>query len=357
MRRALLAVPMLVALLGSANAAEPKGKPVFIALPTGVLPTDLGANGFVVVGGFYSGGALYWMPTHDATPIGGLVANTVSKDGKAIAGNVLDGGHEVAAIWSGSGRQWKPIGALVPGASACDLYLSSVFGGSDDGKVLVGLGWNGCKIAHAYRWEESTGMVDLGTGNTTSSRANDVSGDGRVVIGWVQHSTGFRQGAKWVDRKQEIVRGPSGFVGEAFAANRDGSLIVGTGCNPNDPTVSAAWVWTEASGVVCYPVERPRRLQNIPYQTIMLATSEDGRVIGGSFSFGLEAESLIWFDGKPFFLQDYLRDNGLPDAFKDWVNTGFVQAVSPDGRTIVGYGAGPTGFQGFMVLLPEMGAR
>src|SRR4029077_1791722 len=114
---------------------------------------------------------------------------------------------------------------------------------------------------------------------------------------------------------------------------------------------------TEVSGVVCFEVEKPRRLRDLPYQTLMLSTSEDGRVIGGSFSFGLDAESLIWFDGKPFFLQDYLRDHGLPDAFKGWVNTGFVQAVSPDGRTIVGYGAGPTGFQGFMVLLPELGAR
>ena len=356
MKRVLRAVALL-ALLGSAEAAEPKGKPVFIELPTDVLPKDLGANGFVVVGSFYSGGALHWMPTHNAVPIGGLAAVTVSRDGKSIAGNILESGHEVAAIWTGSGKQWKSIGSLVPNAAACDLYLSSVFDGNDDGKVLVGLGWNGCKVAHAFRWEESTGMVDLGAENPTSSRANAVSGDGRVVAGWVQHPTGFRQGAKWVDRKQEIFRGPSGMVGEAFAANRDGSLIVGAACDPYDTKVSSGWVWTEASGVTCYPVERPRRLQNLPYQTLMLATSEDGRVIGGSFSFGLDAESLIWFDGKPFFLQDYLRDNGLPDAFKGWVNTGFIQAISPDGRTIAGYGAGPTGFQGFMVLLPEMGAR
>lgn len=354
MRRLLLAVSMLLALVGSADAAEPKGKPVLIELPTDVLPADLGANGFVVIGNFYSGGGLYWMPTHNAVPIGGISAVTVSRDGKSIAGNILESGHEVAAIWSGTGRQWKTIGNLVPNAAPCDLYLSSVFGGNDDGKVLVGLGWNGCKIAHAFRWEESTGMVDLGAANVESSRANEVSGDGRVVVGWVEHSTGYRMGAKWVDRAQEIIRGPYGMVGEAFAANRDGSLIVGTGC---DPITGSGWAWTEASGVQCFPVERPLRLPNLPYKTLMVTTSEDGRVIGGSFSFGLDAESLVWFDGKPFFLQEYLRANGLPDAFRGWVNTGFVQAVSPDGRTLVGYGAGPKGFQGYMVLLPEMGAR
>jgi probable HAF family extracellular repeat protein len=353
MKRALQLAAVL-ALMGSVEAAEPKGKPVLIELPTEALPADLGANGFVVVGSFYSGGAFTWMPTHNVAPIGGEQATAVSKDGKSIAGNLIDAaGHEVAAIWEG-GRQWRTLPTLVPNAQSCDRYLTSVFGGNDDGSVLVGLGWNGCKIAHAFRWEESTGMVDLGTGNVTSSRANDVSGDGRVVIGWVEHSTGFRMGAKWVDRAQEMIRGPYGMVGEAFGTNRDGSFIVGSGC---DPIKGGGWAWTQASGVQCFFVERPLRIPDLPYQTLMLTTSEDGRVIGGAFSFGLDAESLIWFDGKPFFLQDYLRANGLPDAFRGWVNTGFVQAVSPDGRTIVGYGAGPTGFKGYMVLLPEMGAR
>ena len=345
---------VLLALLGAAEAAEPRGKPVLIELPTGALPTELGANGFVAVGTLYSGGAFTWMPTHNVQPIGGEQATAVSRDGKSIAGNVLDStGHEFGAIWNG-GREWRQIPTLVPNAQSCDRYVTSIYGGSDDGKVLVGLGWNGCKIAHAFRWEESTGMVDLGTGNATSSRANDVSGDGRVVVGWVEDSTGFRRGAKWVDGAQEIIRGPSGIVGEAFAANRDASFIVGGIC---DLFKGGAWTWTQASGVQCSFVEKPRFLPDLPYQTLMFSTSEDGRVIGGSYTFGLDAESLIWFDGKPFFLQDYLRANGLPDAFKGWVNTGFVQAVSPDGKTIVGYGAGPTGFQGFMVLLPEMGAR
>jgi probable HAF family extracellular repeat protein len=357
MKRALQALALL-ALMGSAEAAEPRGKPVFIDLPTGALPADVGANGFVVVGNFYGGaGGFTWMPTHNVAPIGGAVTATVSRDGKSIAGSILDAaGHEIAAVWTG-GREWRTIGTLVPNAASCDRYLSSVYGGNDDGSVLVGLGWNGCKIAHAFRWEQSTGMVDLGAANVTSSRANSVSGDGRVVIGWVEHSSGFRQGARWVDRKQEILRGPSDLLGEAFGTNRDGSLIVGANCDPYKTGGGGGWVWTEASGVQCFPVEKPSRLQNIPYITYMMATSEDGRVIGGSYTFGLEAESLIWFDGKGFFLRDYLRANGLPDAFNGWVNTGFVTSVSPDGRTIVGYGAGPTGFQGFMILLPEMGAR
>jgi uncharacterized membrane protein len=222
---------------------------------------------------------------------------------------------------------------------------------------VVGLGWDGCAVAHAFRWEESTGMVDLGS--TTpggSSRANNVSGDGQVVVGWQEDATGFRRGAKWVGRAQELIRGPIGVVGEAFGANRDGSLIVGANCNPADPTPSA-WSWTAAGGVACHPVPRPPGLVAPFYQAVMRAASEDGRVIVGSYSFGLESESLVWFDGEVLFLKDYLRANGVPDAFEGWVNTGFALAVTPDGRTLVGYGAGPRTFQGFMVVLPELQPR
>ena len=89
----------------------------------------------------------------------------------------------------------------------------------------------------------------------------------------------------------------------------------------------------------------------------MMKTSDDGRVIGGALSFGLESEALIWLDGKGYFLKEYLRDNGYPDAFRGWVNSGFVTGVSADGRTLVGYGAGPTAFQGYLVILPERGSK
>ena len=53
-------------------------------------------------------------------------------------------------------------GSVVPNAVPCDALLSSASARSADGKVIVGLAWNGCNFARAFRWEESTGMVDLG---------------------------------------------------------------------------------------------------------------------------------------------------------------------------------------------------
>jgi len=327
----------------------------FMPLPPSVLPSDVGGSAFSLVGTFFQGGGLYWMPTSGTVSIGGRAAIAVSVDGKTIIGNALDSrGLENAAIWKG-GTEWQVLGSFSPDALPCDQLLSSAFGGSDDGSVVVGLAWDSCKKAHAFRWEQASGVIDLGSSTVHSSRANNVSGDGQVVVGWQEDAFGFRQGATWTRNTGEVLfRGPTGAVGEAFGANHDGSIIVGEQCDPTSTTTTAAWKWTR-EGVQCFPVERPATLPPRPYLAAMLKTSDDGRVIGGSYSFGLDSESLIWLDGQVYFLKQYLRDNGYPDAFQGWVNTGFVTGVSPDGRTLVGFGAGPTTFTGFVVILPKRG--
>jgi uncharacterized membrane protein len=203
------------------------------------------------------------------------------------------------------------------------------------------------------RWEEATGMVDLGsTVSGRSSRADGVSGNGRVVVGWQEALTGFRQGARWVGGTQELFTGPDGMVGEANAANADGSIIVGQVCRPGAFLEQSAWIWTSRDGLECLPAPRRSLTATI---AVALASSDSGRVIGGAHSFGLESEAVLWIDRSPFYLKDYLREHGVPDAFDGWVNTGFITGVSPDGRILVGYGAGPRDFTGYVVILGSLG--
>jgi probable HAF family extracellular repeat protein len=326
---------------------------LFMELPATVLPFDVWANGFGIVGTLSSGGGFYWMPTAGARPIGGLSARAVSRNGLTIVGRALDARRlENAAIWNG-GTERRVLGSFEPDSQPCDRLLSSALGVSDDGRVIVGLGWDGCEYAHASRWDESTGIVDLGSIDANATGANNVSGDGKIIVGWQEDVTGFREGAKWVNRREELIRGPHGTVGEAFAANRDGSVIVGGNCDPANRGSATAWSWTPGKGVECFPIDRPATLPALPYTASMLATSDDGHVIGGAFSSGLDSEAVIWLDRQPYFLKDYLRSHGYPEAFRGWVNTGFVTGVAADGRTIVGYGAGAAEFQGFRVVLPK----
>jgi probable HAF family extracellular repeat protein len=324
------------------------------------LPNGVSAGGAMVVGALYEGGGFYWMPTTGVISTGGKYATKVSRDGRTIVGTAADSrGISQAAIWLRA-AEWKLLGSFSANAAACDALLSSALDTSSDGRVVVGYAWNGCTLAHAFRWEESTGMVDLGSSVAgRASLALNVSGDGKVVVGYQEAATGFRLGARWADGRQELVPGPDGFVGTANAANIDGTIVVGRICSPaatlpTDPTFQSAWVWTR-DGTQCLPAPR---LRVSPGPVIIVeanATSDDGRVIGGGQNVGGSADSdaVIWIDRSPAYLKDYLRANGVPDAFDRWINTGAITDISPDGRILVGNGAAIGGFRGYMVILGE----
>ena len=236
-----------------AGRKNPQEDPtLLIELPPGALPLHVNANGTLVVGGFREGGGFYWMPTTGVISLGGDGAVESSRDGRTIVGNASDARRvRQAGIWQRA-AEWKLLGSIAANAAPCDDLLSSTFGTSADGRVIVGLAWNGCNIARAFRWEEATGMVDLGsTVAGRSSRANGVSGDGKVVIGWQEHETGPRMGARWVDGRQEVFAGPDGFVGEAHGANSDASIVVGQTCRFTGTLDQSAWIWTAREGVQC----------------------------------------------------------------------------------------------------------
>ena len=316
---------------------------------------SVNATGAVAVGNFNGGGGLYWMPTTGVIDIGGVSAAAVSADGRTIVGIAGDArGLTNAAIWQRA-AEWRLLGGFRDGAS-CDRSLSQATDVSRDGKVIVGMAWRGCAGAHAFRWEESTGMVDLGSSvSGRSSAATAVSGNGKVIVGEQTSATGFDLGVRWVDGRQEAFTGPRGPVGIAYAANWDGTVAVGRQCRPLSATEDqSAWIWTDRDGVKC--LEVPALLQRpIPVHGYAQAVSDHGRVVGGGQRAGTsDSEALLWIDGKPFYLKDYLRTHGVPDAFERWINTGQITDISPDGRILVGWGAAIGGFRGYMVILDKM---
>ena len=323
------------------------------------LPGGMSASGAVVAGGLSTGGGFYWMPTTGVIYIGGLDASSVSRDGSTIVGTAADSrGIHQAAIWLRA-AEWRLLGSFRPDAASCDASLSTATDTSRDGRVVVGLAWDGCSISHAFRWEEPAGMIDLGStvaGRPSLARA--VSADGRVVVGSQTAATGFTEGARWSDGRQERFPGPDGFVGTANGVNSDGSIAVGRVCGPaanrpSDPNFQTAWVWTAQDGMRCLAAPS---LRMSPGPLIIVeanATSDDGRVIGGEQNVGgsEDSDAVLWIDRVPYYLKDYLLANGVPNEFATWINTGSITDVSPDGRVLVGKGAALGGFRGYVVIL------
>jgi probable HAF family extracellular repeat protein len=350
-------------LLAPTVAARAGDKPLLIELEprAGARPGGVSASGAVVAGGFADGGGFYWMPTTGIISIGGLGASSVSRDGSTIVGLQADSrGINHAAIWLRA-AEWRLLGSFRPDAANCDASLSTATDTSRDGRVVVGLAWDGCNIAHAFRWEEPGGMVDLGSSVAgRSSVAHAVSADGRVVVGHQTQATGFTQGARWLEGRQELFPGPDGFVGTANGVNGDGSIAVGRICSPaaerpDDPNFQSAWVWSAQEGMRCLPAPSLRASPGPLIIVEAFATSDDGRVIGGGQNVGGSEDSnaILWIDRVPYYLKDYLRANGVPNAFETWVNTGSITDISPDGRVLVGKGAARGGFSGYVVILGD----
>ena len=321
-------------------------------------PSAVSASGAVVVGGLGTGGGFYWMPTTGTVFIGGLGATNVSRDGRTIVGQAVDSRLLQAAIWV-RGAEWKPLGSFTPTAAPCDAFLSTATDTSADGRVVVGYARNGCSVSHAFKWEESTGMVDLGSSVAgQDSFANGVSPDGKVVVGYQVNATGFHQGARWVDGRQELFTGPAGPVGAATATNTDGTMVVGRVCSGTGiaigPAFQSAWVWTARDGLQCLPAPAPRLGPGPPVNVEANAVSDDGRVIVGGQGIGADdVDAVIWIDRVPHYLKDYLRANGVPDAFETYIRTGSIADVSPDGRILVARGAPIGGFRGYIVIFGE----
>jgi uncharacterized membrane protein len=255
----------------------------------------------------------------------------VSNDGTKIASSVTNtttNFNEISTYDVGTAT-WTNRGGLVP--TGWDGSVSSTWGMSSDGSAIVGLGWLTAANAHAVKWDATNGVVDLGSMvSGRSSRANGISADGAVVVGWQDESTGTRSGAKWVDGVETFITDSNGDnVGEAGAVSADGSTIIGS-ANPNP------YVWKAATGLTY--ITHPNA--SFFFKGGATGVSGDGATVIGFYrAFGappMSGEGFIWTEtGGRVNLNDYVASLGI-DA--NGVVMGLPLAISQDGKKIAGMG-------------------
>lgn len=255
----------------------------------------------------------------------------VSNDGKKFASSVTNTGtnfNEISTYDEGT-SVWTNRGGLVP--TGWDGSVSSAWGMSPDGNIIVGLGFLTAANAHAVKWDQANGMVDLGSMVPgRSSRANAVSSNGNVVVGWQDEPTGTRSGAKWVDGVESFITDANGNnVGEAGAISADGNTIIGS-ANPNP------YVWKAATGVTY--ITHPNA--SFSFKGGATGVSGDGtKVIGFYRAFGappMSGEGFIWTEESGRInLNDYAANLGIAT---NGVTMGLPLAISQDGLKIAGTG-------------------
>jgi uncharacterized membrane protein len=199
---------------------------------------DISWDGARIVGG--GGGSAFIHESGAFTPIGSFSAIAVSGDGEVIAGSRPATGAFTEAV------RWED--GVLTGLGDLDggNLLSRANDVSQDGSVIVGfgsLGPGGSDVIEAVRWDDGV-IMGLGhPGDATWSVANAVSADGGVVVGEAMflNTLGFPethaaiwdgQGAQWLEDVLEETFGldlSQYSLDRAVGISADGRTIVGVG--------------------------------------------------------------------------------------------------------------------------------
>lgn len=361
MKKAVAVLATSITLLSSpAHAAA-----TFDFIFDGGAPVSVSSNGSVVTGTLASGNypGFRWTQATGLVSLGrpqtggGGGLPGISADGTRIGYSIgsLDSTYRTQGRWTlGSGWQ-ELMPPTPPDGGTVDGSYGSVWDISGDGNTVVGLYWrpgHGNR-AHASKWTQATGVVDLGgTITGQSSRANGVNDDASVIAGWVETPTGPWRPAAWVNGSLVLLTeydDSGSFLignGEAKATSTNGDIIVGFATDP-DYHQRAASMWRRTDGVFG-PTEllgwvdgtEPGSGTSSGGINIPWAVSDDGNIVVGYCS----------FDGSPFSptgfvwtpetgvvdVNQWLADNGvLVDPNFTIQN---LTAMTPDGTRIFGYG-------------------
>ncbi len=256
-------------------------------------------DGSVIVGSASTGGgathAFRWTQGGGMVDLGTLgggnsFAWAVSEDGSVIAGQSQTGGGFTRAM------RWTQAGGMVD-LGTLGGTRSQAWSISRDGTVLSGASQiAGDGAYHVFRWTQGTGMVDLGTLGGTFGRGLGISNDGNIIVGFAGNGTVDRA-FRWTQGTGMVDLGVLGGTSAYSSANDisgDGEIIVGSVDNTTS-SGTVAFYWTQDDGMQDLNemlTDVGVDLTGITLQSAV-AISEDGEYIAGDGSFSGNARSFL----------------------------------------------------------------
>lgn len=275
--------------------------------------------------------------------------------GVSLGGAFICGYHENLSLvyrayrWSSAAGAYQDLGA-VPGG----FPNSFAQGISRDGKTVVGFGRVGIAgNGLGFIWRDGVGMFSLGDlpGGAVNSVALGVSGDGQVAVGSSDDAESTRP-VMWREGAGLTVLPdlPGGTnYGAALTASNDGRFIAGFS---NTSRGYEAALWKDYGTVAVTIGDLPGG----SVYSIATGLTDDSSMVVGYSNAAAGERGFIWDaahgirDAKTVLQTQY----GLNLA--GWT-IGRVDAISADGRVLVGEGTDPRGnFQGWVAVIPSPGA-
>lgn len=271
----------------------------------------------------------------------------ITLDGTRVGGNFTNPSTDLSelAIYNVETVVRTPVGNI---GGSSGIESSSNWGMSRNGQHIVGLGWVDAGTADGVKWSEASGVVtDLGATVTgSSSRANAISNDGDVVVGWQDGDLG-RQAAVWVNGVQRWLSFQGNPLGEASAVSPDRLYVTGAGY------VGLNWIFNIRLDLVT-SLGTVGPTDGEPLFTGGTDFADDGmsfiayeRIFG--FGPGTFRRGYLWVEGQGLLdLTDLALAAGVPLPEDRILESPL--GISADGQTITGLNSA---FQGFVITISE----
>ncbi|MBC8193254.1 MAG: T9SS type A sorting domain-containing protein [Candidatus Marinimicrobia bacterium] len=322
-------------------------------------------DGSLFGGTNYFGGGFRWSDEAGLDPVVSSAIRDMANDGTLIGSNYFpmllgDTLIEVNAASYHNGEEWIMIGPIAGTLPDDPNFYQSAWAIAADTMIIAGMYWHDNSRTTAFVWtpDDPDGELLPDNGYMASSRPNDMSADGSVIVGWAQVDSGNIQVGRvahaWfrneLTQEYELTfLGALGmdegwWGGEAYGCSENGKIIVGRS-GPRK-----MFVWTSSDGMVnlgIAPGHDPTRAS-----ATGMAASSDTTIVG--FARPIHSEwgrtAIIWTEESGIiFLKDSLESLGLEDDFEDWE---LLQAssITPDGRFIVGSALGLAGIMQPFIL-------
>lgn len=188
------------------------------------------------------------------------VGRAISANGLTIAGIGESASGNEAFVYDVNAGAFTPLGSLAPAP-----FGSWAYGMSADGQVVVGISYNAQGQQEPFMWTAAHGMQALGflpgaTGITPAGTAYAANADGSVIVGQSrsiasgQGGEAFRWTASGGMQPLGDLSG-GGFQSWGYACSADGNVIVGRAsvqgnCGPfGCGSVGQAFIWDPQNGM------------------------------------------------------------------------------------------------------------
>jgi hypothetical protein len=271
-----------------------------------------------------------------------------------------------AGLWNAKDG-WLALPSPYP--DGCQGDVGAAWDVSADGKVAVGMMWNGCTAA-PFRWDQTAcmqgkttalevlGMPPEGAKGGPNNRVTKVSDDGKIGGGFAQYGGAQdRWPARWdASGKGQLLEPlPASTFdvntapGEVSSISANGDVLAGTGCGMGD-TMLGGWVWnaTDASPQRVSLGMIPGITQTMNTQVFPTAMNAQGTIIFGAVDDGGLRTAFVWTLANGMRkLQDVATKNGI--SIPGGYGLAQVLGASSDGTVLVGDGSDG---RPFVMVLP-----